>query len=1670
MATVYPAQIDTSITISTAVNNTTIVGAASVNNIRDAVLAVENALGINPASIYGNVATRLTTIETDLASIIDAGSFVAGGDLTGNSVSQTVSKIQGTLVTVSSPQLGDYIYYNGAKLVNGSLGSLKIEWFSPSTSDLGAAIQTAHNFLPAENGGIIDATGLKGNWTWNTQVNINRPIKIIFDSINITSTVQSMFTVQNNFTISGTDGYATQIFPKSAGYLITFVEPYLNPLATFKYGINYFILERLGVTGGATVVNTVGFTGLFEADILIQDCVFTNTTNFALIFNSSFYYSRVFRCLFAGCFGSAQVFDDTETLFRDNIHEVGAFGGQNILLINPDFVNIEQDRFFGEPPNVNPDVEIQIEDSFSWTGGYVNIRNAHFRGEREEWLSQNRVRIRSSSTSLTSALNGSVYVNIDGCWFLGPGALTIASIGRSSGTVTATITCNVSQGHGLQVGDQVQVVTGMSDSSFLGTFTVTAVGSPGVAQTVSWAQSGSNSSQSNKGGLLVSMETAAIRFEAPIGRWTIENNNFESYAFAVDDDQPITLTAGNGAVNRDISDRSLFTNNTITGSIGYQSQEFKLGGRFFSTVEVNEDSPLVGFNSTPNNKEKPFLQNRIARSENQSLWDVVGACSVGTGATDPYGTTRACHISRTGVTPFCSTGGGVTEGIQLGIDLTSLPAQSFIKFWAKGGTATNLCSLNVLADVNSVFQQILFRTISLSQNWKQYKIPVVWPTGTSSAFLGFAPGSVDAMVADNYVFAFQVCDQDCDYVTTTSSSYNDTTFGSMFQKPLAFNSGISIGSGGIAANVPDPSNLFLTEAQSYSPFIDITGTLTALRFVILNQIVDGQTWLIRNSTTGGFPIILAGGSGQSASIYPGVTRQIFSDGVSVFDTSADPGGQATNTLVNGLNSNISTSGLPTLRFSGPTAAFSIGGFSPAPSPGTLLLVINTTSEAMTIVNEDASSTSACRIATQSASSVTPPPVGPNGSATFLYDGTINRWILQNIGVSNPVYINVKDYGALGNGMTTAADGHVTSGLTAFTSASAAGAGGPAFSLSDVGKTIVIPGAGVSGAVLRTTIAAYVSAGAVTLAAPASTTVTTARTYWYTDDTTAIQEAVDAAISFGFAGVAFPPSIGGYVCTSTVSIPNSMMLIGTGGKVAGGISGGYTNAPAIWHDFSGNLFVFNGAGGSGSSVWGKATSGGGVRDLRITQVYGSPSDGIPSGYAIQIVVTSSLESPSWMQLEDLNIEEGYNSPWTYAMVLDGSAIAGSGGLPNCRISKVSSHTGAGALGALLLMCCSSTKVTDCEFHDVNGHISITGTSSGRSVGISVIGGDCVNIELDYASQVSITGIQANAITTTSNTLGPNFILPGQLTTPFGPDNSSGSGTTCLWPDPIGQVNPCVHSSVAVCLTSGEYFSCSHSQTGGSNLVVTGCVNDGGIFEITTAGAHGLSTGAQVRVAGILGFTGGTGPNGSFLITYIDSTHFTLQSSVYSSGSYSSGGIITPTMCSLVGLQSVGGIDEAWVVPNADVPLRVSSTGGTIGFLGAAPIARPTITGTTMAGSGIVSTITELVALGLVTDGTTGDQITASGTSISVANGVRVVFKNDDTSLANLTGGVAGQIVTIVFEVLPATTSADRSGNTGTFLRLAGGTNFTATQTWATLTLVYGGSSGAWCQIASSSENQ
>jgi hypothetical protein len=156
------------------------------------------------------------------------------------------------------------------------------------------------------------------------------------------------------------------------------------------------------------------------------------------------------------------------------------------------------------------------------------------------------------------------------------------------------------------------------------------------------------------------------------------------------------------------------------------------------------------------------------------------------------------------------------------------------------------------------------------------------------------------------------------------------------------------------------------------------------------------------------------GTGQAGGLYDSVPARSFMSGDVGYGLGCVPkcgldvaNGFATRpqslVLSNGANHNVHPASMPQGgysfgRITGPTGAFSIGGIGPSSGnlgagvDGQQLILYNTTAQAMTITNEDASSVAANRITTLTGADVV--LAARKSIATFVYDGTTARWILK----------------------------------------------------------------------------------------------------------------------------------------------------------------------------------------------------------------------------------------------------------------------------------------------------------------------------------------------------------------------------------------------------------------------------------------------------------------------------------------------------------------------------------------------------------------------------------------------------------------------------------------------------------------------------------------------------
>jgi hypothetical protein len=127
----YPNNIDNSLTIPPLDGYQAPFGNPTVEDLRQAIFAIETELGILPAGAYSTVRTRLDILEARINSSGGGGSFTAGGDLSGSNTSQTVIGIQSVAVSSIAPSTGQVLIATSATAAN---------WQTPSSGGGGGNV------------------------------------------------------------------------------------------------------------------------------------------------------------------------------------------------------------------------------------------------------------------------------------------------------------------------------------------------------------------------------------------------------------------------------------------------------------------------------------------------------------------------------------------------------------------------------------------------------------------------------------------------------------------------------------------------------------------------------------------------------------------------------------------------------------------------------------------------------------------------------------------------------------------------------------------------------------------------------------------------------------------------------------------------------------------------------------------------------------------------------------------------------------------------------------------------------------------------------------------------------------------------------------------------------------------------------------------------------------------------------------------------------------------------------------------------------------------------------------------------------------------------------------------------------------------------------------------
>jgi hypothetical protein len=185
---------------------------------------------------------------------------------------------------------------SGPRIVHAS-------WFGTG----GAAIQAAHDALydkgtvHAQEGGASVATSLA----------FSKPIRldITRGGLTATSGCQHVIVATADLHVTGIHRARSTITPLAGYAAIKLADTWQGQ------GVGYAAvrLERVGCNAGTCLLDAWTVTTFNEGDIVIEDCLAENTTDYAVKLGASVYYGHVNRCFFTEVFGGLRIKDNDET-------------------------------------------------------------------------------------------------------------------------------------------------------------------------------------------------------------------------------------------------------------------------------------------------------------------------------------------------------------------------------------------------------------------------------------------------------------------------------------------------------------------------------------------------------------------------------------------------------------------------------------------------------------------------------------------------------------------------------------------------------------------------------------------------------------------------------------------------------------------------------------------------------------------------------------------------------------------------------------------------------------------------------------------------------------------------------------------------------------------------------------------------------------------------------------------------------------------------------------------------------------------------------------------------------------------------------------------------------------------------------------------------------------
>lgn len=288
MTTQYPGKIDNNTSLPDAVDNLTPVKADVVNRLKQAIIAIENELGTKPSGIYSTLKARLTGIED---SINNLEIIQIAKDIGGTVSEPLVVGLQGNPLSSSAPSAGEVLAFNGLvwapTTLSGPPGSFTAD------GDL-SGNSLSQTVIGLQGRSVLDTAPLDGYvLAWSTSSNAWHPSTVDYSKLGtglqnigaqqFTSTVDAYGTIidvqpkniqTGNATATTLDSFT---IPSNCTLIISAVITGIK--SDNSQGAAYFRSAAFRNTGGSvSQISTTQDGGTFEDDSAWDATIDNSTT------------------------------------------------------------------------------------------------------------------------------------------------------------------------------------------------------------------------------------------------------------------------------------------------------------------------------------------------------------------------------------------------------------------------------------------------------------------------------------------------------------------------------------------------------------------------------------------------------------------------------------------------------------------------------------------------------------------------------------------------------------------------------------------------------------------------------------------------------------------------------------------------------------------------------------------------------------------------------------------------------------------------------------------------------------------------------------------------------------------------------------------------------------------------------------------------------------------------------------------------------------------------------------------------------------------------------------------------------------------------------------------------------------------------------------------------